>query len=191
MCFVRDTVKADGFAYVSRYAKEAAEAYFGIAHRKNSALRNPINASVFNMEVLLSAEDKRLFRERLGMYGFGGMCLNVSLDEPRMLCALSIVTPICFFPSWVEGFGLPPMEAIACGTPAVCADTSGLHENLEGVCPRSSPPDHVDGYLAVLDAALCGEQKLDEEKVQALLARFSMKAIAERLTAFFYSLLDR
>ena len=90
-----------------------------------------------------------------------------------------------------ECFGLPPLEAIACDTPAVCADTSGLHENLEGICPLISPPDHVDGYLAVLDAALRGEQKLDEEKVQTFLARFSMKAIAERLTAFFYSLLDR
>jgi len=46
-------------------------------------------------------------------------------------------------------------------------------------------------FFAVLDAALRGEQKLDEEKIQALLVRFSMKAIAERLTAFFYSLLDR
>ena len=90
-----------------------------------------------------------------------------------------------------ECFGLPPLEAIACGTPAVCADTSGLHENLEGICPLISPPDHVDGYLAVLDAALRGKQKLDEEKVQALLALFSMNAIAECLTAFFYSLLDR
>ncbi len=94
------------------------------------------------------------------------------------------------FLSWVDGFGLPPLEAIACGTPVVCADTSDLHENSEGVCPVISLPDHVDGYLSVLDAALHGEQKRDEEKLQAFLIRLSIKAIGERLSAFFYFLLD-
>ena len=79
----RNTVQVDGFAYVSRYAKEEGEADFGIAHRKNSVSGNPINVFVFDTENLLSVEDKRLFWERMGMHGLGGMCLNVSLDEPR------------------------------------------------------------------------------------------------------------
>lgn len=172
MCFVRNTVKADGFAYVSRYAKEEGKAYFGIAHRKNSVLGNPINVSVFNTEYLLSAEDKSLFRERLGMHGFEGRCLNVSLDEPRMLWASSYGSDCLWYSGSLCRYFWPA-------------------RNLEGICPRSSPPDHVDDYLSVLDAALRGEQKLDEEKVQAFLALFSMNAIAECLTAFFYSLLDR
>ena len=40
------------------------------------------------------------------------------------------------FPSADEGFGLPPVEALACGTPVVASDVSALHEVLEGG-PRS------------------------------------------------------
>lgn len=32
------------------------------------------------------------------------------------------------FPTWYEGFGLPVLEAMACGTPVVCADNSSLPE---------------------------------------------------------------
>lgn len=35
----------------------------------------------------------------------------------------------CFvFPSFYEGFGLPPIEAMACGTPVLCSDNSSLPE---------------------------------------------------------------
>jgi len=36
------------------------------------------------------------------------------------------------FPSIVEGFGLPPLEAMACGTPVICSDAAGLAESTGG-----------------------------------------------------------
>jgi glycosyltransferase involved in cell wall biosynthesis len=44
------------------------------------------------------------------------------------LPALYTLASVFAFPSWYEGFGLPILEAMACGTPVVAADNSSLPE---------------------------------------------------------------
>ncbi|MGH7467535.1 MAG: glycosyltransferase family 4 protein [Longimicrobiales bacterium] len=39
------------------------------------------------------------------------------------------------FPSWAEGFGRPPLEALACGAPAVVGDYAAAHELLGDAVP--------------------------------------------------------
>ncbi|WP_435102481.1 glycosyltransferase family 4 protein [Halarchaeum sp. P4] len=47
------------------------------------------------------------------------------------------------FPSYYEGFGIPPLEAMACKTPVVASNTSALPEILGEAALYSSPDDHV------------------------------------------------
>jgi glycosyltransferase involved in cell wall biosynthesis len=44
------------------------------------------------------------------------------------LPALYSLASVFAFPSWYEGFGVPVLEAMACGTPVVAADNSSLPE---------------------------------------------------------------
>jgi len=46
---------------------------------------------------------------------------------------------VFFFPSVFEGFGLPPLEAMACGTPVVTTNVSSLPEVVEGAGICLSP----------------------------------------------------
>jgi glycosyltransferase involved in cell wall biosynthesis len=45
------------------------------------------------------------------------------------------------FPSWYEGLGLPPMEAMACGTPAVTSNAPALPEWLGNAALMAAPDD--------------------------------------------------
>ncbi len=58
------------------------------------------------------------------------------------------------YPSLYEGFGIPPLEAMACGTPVIVSDVSSLPEvvaNSEGL---RVPPHDVDAWVAALTTAL-------------------------------------
>ncbi|MFZ5915888.1 MAG: glycosyltransferase family 4 protein [Chloroflexota bacterium] len=45
------------------------------------------------------------------------------------------------YPSWFEGFGLPPLEAMACGTPVIVSDTSSLPEVVGDAGLQVPPTD--------------------------------------------------
>ena len=47
------------------------------------------------------------------------------------------------FPAIAEGFGLPPLEAMACGTPSIVADAGALPEVVGAAALRFPARDHV------------------------------------------------
>ncbi len=44
------------------------------------------------------------------------------------LCALYSMAEVFVFPSWIEGFGLPILEAMTCGAPVITSDRGSLPE---------------------------------------------------------------
>jgi glycosyltransferase involved in cell wall biosynthesis len=54
------------------------------------------------------------------------------------------------YPSLFEGFGLPVLEAMACGTPVVCSRAPGVSE-VAGDAALTFPPHDVDALAAALE----------------------------------------
>jgi glycosyltransferase involved in cell wall biosynthesis len=57
------------------------------------------------------------------------------------------------YPSLYEGFGLPPLEALACGCPVLCSQTSSLPE-VVGDAGILLPPDDVSAWADALRRVL-------------------------------------
>jgi glycosyltransferase involved in cell wall biosynthesis len=62
------------------------------------------------------------------------------LPEPDLARVVAGAAALVF-PSWYEGFGLPALEALACGTPVVAADLPALREVLGDQAELVAPGD--------------------------------------------------
>jgi glycosyltransferase involved in cell wall biosynthesis len=63
--------------------------------------------------------------------GVGERVTALAAPTSADLCRLYNRAAAFVFPSLYEGFGLPPLEAMACGTPVIAAATSSLPEVLD------------------------------------------------------------
>src|SRR5438445_10942656 len=71
----------------------------------------------------------------------------------EMLPAIYSAAEVLAFPSLYEGFGLPILEAMACGTPVVASHASCLPEVAEGAALLVDPTN-VEGLTSALELAL-------------------------------------
>ncbi|MHB1005805.1 MAG: glycosyltransferase family 4 protein [Chloroflexota bacterium] len=90
------------------------------------------------------------------------------------------------YPSLYEGFGLPPLEAMACGTPVAAADNSSLPE-VVGDAGLLLPSTDVDAWVDALrrlttDGALRADLSL---RGLARAAQFSWRRAAEETLAVY------
>ncbi len=72
-------------------------------------------------------------------------------------------------PSLAEGFGLPPLEAMACGTPVLASNAGALPETL-GDAAVLLPPGDVEAWSAAI-AGLLADTARREQLVRAGFAR--------------------
>lgn len=98
------------------------------------------------------------------------------------LPALYTQADLLAFPSLYEGFGLPPLEAMACGTPVVASNNSSLPETLGAAAILIEAEDTeglADAMARVLGNANLRVRLSDLGRAQA--ARFTWRSAAEKL----------
>ncbi len=78
----------------------------------------------------------------------------------------SLSTLFCF-PSFAESFGLPPLEAMACGVPVVVSNTTSLPE-VCGEAGNYVTPDRPDQIAMMIDSLLSNEQLYGEKRALGL-----------------------
>ncbi|MEK6420540.1 MAG: glycosyltransferase [Burkholderia gladioli] len=102
------------------------------------------------------------------------------------LVKLYNLSALYVFPSWHEGFGLPVLEAMRCGTAAICANTSSLPEVMEIEEAMFDPHDVVamqGKIVSVLTDASVRQRLVEHGTRQA--RKFSWERSAKTAIASF------
>jgi len=73
---------------------------------------------------------------------------------------------VLVYPSFNETFGLPILEAMACGCPVVTSNTSSMPEIAAGAAILSDPKDPASIARAIIDAVGPGMDRLRDEGIR-------------------------
>jgi alpha-1,3-rhamnosyl/mannosyltransferase len=86
---------------------------------------------------------------RAAAMGLGGRVRCLGHVERRELAALFRGAVLFLYPTLYEGFGLPVLEAMACGVPVVAGDIPAVREVAQDAVERVNPRDVVELASAV------------------------------------------
>jgi glycosyltransferase involved in cell wall biosynthesis len=96
------------------------------------------------------------------------------------------------FPSFYEGFGLPALEAMACGRAVACSHTSALPEVVDGAAILFDPYALDEIVRALADLLLDRELRARTERLGLQrAAHFSWQKTAERTLEVFHDVLEQ
>ncbi len=106
---------------------------------------------------------ERMHHQELGI---ADRVMQVSLKDTSMSGAYGNAL-MCVFPSRFEGFGLPALEAMACGTPALLAQGSSLPE-VGGDAAKYFTPGDAQDLSAAIEGLLSDEQERNRMKIAGI-----------------------
>lgn len=123
-----------------------------------------------------TAEQRRHVRD----LGLDDAIVVLPFLDRSTLAAVYRRSALVLLPSEREGFGLPVLEALACGTPIVASDIDALRE-VGGDAVEYCPPEDVAAWAAAVERALT-ERREDPERW-----RERREAGLERASSFSWS----
>jgi glycosyltransferase involved in cell wall biosynthesis len=124
----------------------------------------------------LTADQRALARE----LGVDSAIVVLPFLDRSTLAAVYRRSALVLLPSEREGFGLPMLEALACGTPVVASDIEALRE-VGGTAAIYCPPDDLDAWVVAVTRALA-ERRDDPARWRA-----RQRAGTDRAAAFSWS----
>ena len=96
------------------------------------------------------------------------------------LAELYAAAAVVLVPSLSEGFGLPVIESVACGTPVVATDIAVLREvGVEGT--HFCPPSNMDDWVATVNRLLASRERVSTTGRQRLVSNYSWRAHASTI----------
>lgn len=129
-------------------------------------------------------------RDRVARLGIGDALVQPPRQERPTLAGLYRCASAVLVPSEAEGFGLPVIEALACGAPVVASDLPVLREVGGDAC-LYRPVGDVAAWADAVDGVLSGRGPVPAPELRrARAARFTWSAHARTVLDAYLRLLD-
>ncbi|HWR54523.1 MAG TPA: glycosyltransferase family 1 protein [Bryobacteraceae bacterium] len=137
----------------------------------------------FNASAVLRAVQRSPFADRIHLTGF---------VPDEVLPQLYNACEFFVFPSFYEGFGLPVLEAMACGRAVACSNSSAVHEVADAAALLFDPTSTEQMARAMTDLAVESELRARMERLGLQrAAQFSWKRTAQRTLEIYNEVAER
>jgi len=132
---------------------------------------------------------QRALLERLGLRPFVREAGRATIEE---LAQLYITADVLLFPSLYEGFGWPPLEAMASGLPVVCSNAGSLPE-VAGEAALMAAAEDEEELTRCVAEVLAQPAVAADMRARGLraAARYSWDVTAARLAGVYERVLER
>lgn len=123
--------------------------------------------------------------QEIAVLGIGARVKRVSVSREAGPAFYSAAT-LFVYPSLAEGFGLPPLEAMACGTPVLVSNRTSLPE-VVGNAARSIDPSNVVAWRDALAQLLSDPSQRQQLRAAGMhrASRFSYEITATQTAAIY------
>lgn len=192
----------------SRAAAEKAAAKYGVSgdfifyvgnHGANKNLKRLLEAfsklRPRDCQLILAGRTdprRKPLYDLVGTLGLEGKARFIGEVAEEDLPSLYSAAKLFVFPSLQEGFGLPPLEAMACGTPVASSTATSLPE-VVGDAAETFNPEDVDAMAKAIGRVLGSSGLRDELREKGLkrAKMFSWRAAAEKILKVYEEVLNR
>ena len=164
----------------------------GLHHRKNADLILDawphLHRQHPELSLVVINHSNPIYLDRAKALG-ASFVLGGFQQEPELV-ALYHAAELVWFPTRYDGFGMPVIEAMACGTPVISSNTTGIPEVAGDAALLLSPErldDHVEAISGLLGNATERQRMSDRGRARA--ARYTWANSARQLADEFRRLL--
>jgi glycosyltransferase involved in cell wall biosynthesis len=164
----------------------------GLQYRKNAeAVLNAVpllRSRLRDFQLVVAGHSEARYVRRAKALGPDILLIGFADDEA--LCSLYHGARAVWFPSKYEGFGVPVLEAMACGTPVVTSNCTVLPE-IAGDAAVLVPPDNLCYHVQAVETVCCDEAIRDEliARGRARARQFAWRTSAAMLPSHFRSII--